>query len=59
MLLMQKIEFFDQHSATRLTALISSELDAVRSFVFRNSSRDRGPRAILEVLLLPSDLHPA
>lgn len=48
-LLLQKVQFFDVHSANELTALISSELDSVRSFVFRNVSRDRGPRAILEV----------
>ena len=48
-LLLQKIEFFDVHSASKLTNLISTELDSVRSFIFRNVSRDRGPRAILEV----------
>ena len=47
-LLLQKIEFFDVHSASKLTNLISTELDSVRSFIFRNVSRDRGPRAILE-----------
>ena len=45
---MQKIEFFDQHSPTELTSLISVELDALRSFVFNNVSRDRGLRALLE-----------
>ena len=49
-LLLQKIEFFDVHSASKLTNLISTELDSVRSFIFRNVSRDRGPRAILEVI---------
>ena len=54
-LLLQKIEFFDVHSASQLTNLISTELDSVRSFVFRNVSRDRGPRAILEASIeLPS-----
>jgi len=48
-LLLQKIEFFDVHTASNLTNLISTELDSVRSFVFRNVSRDRGPRAVLEV----------
>lgn len=47
-LLLQKIEFFDVHTASKLTNLISTELDSVRSFVFRNVSRDRGPRAVLE-----------
>lgn len=48
-LLLQKIEFFDTNSANRLTSLLSSELESVRNFVFRNVSRDRGPRAVLEV----------
>jgi ATP-binding cassette subfamily B (MDR/TAP) protein 8 len=47
-LLMEKLEFFDRHSTTQLTSLISIELDALRSFVFGNVSRDRGLRAILE-----------
>lgn len=47
-LLMQKIEFFDRHRASELTSLLSKELEAVRSFIFSNSSRDRGARAILE-----------
>ena len=41
-LLLQKIEFFDMHAPSELTALISSELDSVRSFVFSNVARDRG-----------------
>eukprot|EP00884_Botryococcus_braunii_P013700 jgi/Botrbrau1/22330/Bobra.0002s0009.2 len=36
------------HKPSELTALISSELDSIRSFVFSNVSRDRGPRAVLE-----------
>eukprot|EP00798_Chlamydomonas_sp_ICE-L_P020428 gene20428-27216_t len=48
MLLMQKISYFDKHSASELTSLISVELDAMRSFVFNNVSRDRGIRAVLE-----------
>ena len=52
-LLLQKIEFFDVHTASKLTNLISTELDSVRSFVFRNVSRDRGPRAVLEVTSTP------
>jgi ATP-binding cassette subfamily B (MDR/TAP) protein 8 len=47
-LLMQRIEFFDKHRASELTALLSKDLDAVRSFVFSNVSRDRGARALLE-----------
>jgi ABC-type transport system involved in cytochrome bd biosynthesis fused ATPase/permease subunit len=34
-LLMQKIEFFDRHSASELQGLLSVELDTMRSFVFR------------------------
>jgi ATP-binding cassette, subfamily B (MDR/TAP), member 10 len=34
-LLMQRITFFDAHGAAELTGLISLELDAIRSFVFR------------------------
>ncbi|KAG2498202.1 hypothetical protein HYH03_003955 [Edaphochlamys debaryana] len=47
-LLMQRLSFFDQHTAAQLTAMISVELDAVRSFMFNNVSRDRGLRAFLE-----------
>lgn len=35
MLLMQKIEFFDRHSANELQNLISVELDTVRIFIFK------------------------
>ena len=34
-LLMQKVSYFDKHSATELTGLISVELDAIRSFIFK------------------------
>lgn len=34
-LLMQRISFFDSHSASELSGLISVELDAVRSFIFK------------------------
>ncbi|GBF88247.1 ABC transporter B family protein [Raphidocelis subcapitata] len=47
-LMMQKIEFFDRHSASELQGLLSVELDTMRSFVFSNCSRDRGLRAFLE-----------
>lgn len=49
-LLMQRIQFFDTHSASELTSLISLELDAVRSFIFNNCTRDRGIRALLEAV---------
>jgi ABC-type transport system involved in cytochrome bd biosynthesis fused ATPase/permease subunit len=34
-LLMQRIQFYDNHSASELTALISVDLDTMRSFVFK------------------------
>lgn len=34
-LLMQKIEFFDKNSASQLQALISVDLDTIRSFIFK------------------------
>jgi len=49
-LLMQRISYFDRHSASELTSLISVELDTVRSFIFNNVSRDRGLRALLEAV---------
>jgi len=49
-LLMQKVSYFDKHTAGELASLISMELDSIRSFVFSNVSRDRGFRALLEML---------
>ncbi|EFN54275.1 hypothetical protein CHLNCDRAFT_31851 [Chlorella variabilis] len=49
-LLAQRVEFFDRHSSSRLTQLLSRDLDSIRAFVFTNSARDRGPRALLEAL---------
>jgi len=49
-LLMQRVSYFDKHSAAELAALISVELDTIRSFVFNNVSRDRGLRAALEMV---------
>jgi ATP-binding cassette subfamily B (MDR/TAP) protein 8 len=49
-LLMGRIEFFDRHSTAALTQLLSVELDALRSLVFGNVSRDRGARAVLEAV---------
>lgn len=34
-LLMQRLSFFDRHTTAQLTSLISVELDAVRSFIFK------------------------
>ena len=47
-LLLQRVDFFDRHSEAELNALLSTELETVRSFVLSNVSRDRGLRAILE-----------
>ncbi|KAL4535588.1 hypothetical protein Ndes2526A_g06409 [Nannochloris sp. 'desiccata'] len=46
--LMQKIEFFDRHRASEITNLLSKDLEALRTFVFANVSRDRGFRALAE-----------
>lgn len=46
--LMQKIEFFDRHRASEITNLLSKDLEALRTFVFANVSRDRGFRAFAE-----------
>ncbi len=34
-LLMQKIAYYDKHTASELTNLISVELDTIRSFIFK------------------------
>lgn len=47
-LLAQRVEFFDRHSSSRLTQLLSRDLDSIRAFVFANTARDRGLRAVLE-----------
>ncbi|KAL4458228.1 hypothetical protein ABPG75_013093 [Micractinium tetrahymenae] len=49
-LLAQRVEFFDRHSSSRLTQLLSRDLDSIRAFVFANTARDRGLRALLEAL---------
>lgn len=46
--LMQRMDFFDRHRSSELTSFLSQDLDAIRSFVFSNVSRDRGPRAVME-----------
>lgn len=47
-LLAQRVEFFDRHSSSQLTQLLSRDLDSIRTFVFANTARDRGLRAALE-----------
>lgn len=49
-LLCQRVEFFDRHSSSQLTQLLSRDLDSIRAFVFANTARDRGLRALLEAL---------
>lgn len=49
-ILMQKIEFFDKHRATELTSLLTRDLESFRQFIFSNVSRDRGLRALGEVV---------
>lgn len=49
-LLMQRISYFDVHTPSELTNLISVELDTIRTFIFNNCTRDRGPRAAMEAL---------
>lgn len=49
-LLAQRVEFFDRHSSSQLTQLLSRDLDSIRAFVFANTARDRGFRALFEAL---------
>lgn len=49
-LLMQRVEFFDRHRPSEITNLLSKDLEAPRSFIFNNVSRDRGLRALFESL---------
>lgn len=49
-ILMQKIEFFDRHRATELTSMLTRDLESFRQFIFSNVSRDRGLRALGEVV---------
>lgn len=50
---MQKIEFFDRHSASELQGLLSVELDTMRSFVFRCGVRG-GVQQLKGVHVLPA-----
>jgi ATP-binding cassette subfamily B (MDR/TAP) protein 10 len=58
-LLMQRIQFYDNHNATELTALISVDLDTMRSFVFKwvpggrrgSSSNSRAQRCVMAPVL--------
>lgn len=49
-LLAQRVEFYDRHSSSQLTQLLTRDLDSIRAFVFANTARDRGLRAVLEAV---------
>eukprot|EP00850_Spirogloea_muscicola_P015228 SM000115S23907 [mRNA] locus=s115:109257:114629:- [translate_table: standard] len=49
-LLVQKVEFYDKHKVGELQALLSTELGYIEKIVSENVSRDRGFRALSEVL---------
>ncbi|XP_010519226.1 PREDICTED: ABC transporter B family member 28 [Tarenaya hassleriana] len=48
--LIQKAEFFDRYKVGELTGLLTSDLGALNNVVNENISRDRGFRALSEVL---------
>ncbi|XP_052189342.1 ABC transporter B family member 28 [Diospyros lotus] len=48
--LIQKVEFFDKYKVGELTALITSDLGSLKDIVSENISRDRGFRALSEVV---------
>ncbi|KAM7274304.1 hypothetical protein ACFE04_028968 [Oxalis oulophora] len=48
--LVQKVEFFDRYKVGELTGLITSDLGALKNVVSENVSRDRGFRALSEIL---------
>ncbi|KAJ4736079.1 hypothetical protein LUZ62_010634 [Rhynchospora pubera] len=49
-ILVQKVEFFDRHKVGELTGLLTSDLEALKSIVNDNISRDRGLRATSEII---------
>jgi ATP-binding cassette subfamily B (MDR/TAP) protein 8 len=49
-LLAQRVEFFDRHQVAELTTVLSSDFGALRDMFCANLSRDRGLRAVAEVL---------
>ncbi|KAL7003271.1 ABC transporter B member 28 [Sarracenia purpurea var. burkii] len=48
--LIQKVEFFDRYKVGELTALLTSDLGSIKDIVSENISRDRGFRALSEVI---------
>ncbi|KAK7314958.1 hypothetical protein VNO77_33490 [Canavalia gladiata] len=49
-MLIQKIEFFDKYKVGELTGLLTSDLGSLKDIVSENVSRDRGFRALSEVI---------
>ncbi|KAK9147703.1 hypothetical protein Scep_006460 [Stephania cephalantha] len=49
-ILIQKVEFFDRYKVGELTGLLTSDLGSIKDIVSENVSRDRGFRALSEVL---------
>ncbi|XP_074567547.1 ABC transporter B family member 28 [Curcuma longa] len=49
-ILIQKVEFFDRHKVGELTGLLTSDLGSLKDLVNDNISRDRGLRALSEVV---------
>lgn len=48
--LIQKVDFFDRYKVGELTALVTSDLGSLKNIVSENTSRDRGFRALSEVV---------
>lgn len=48
--LIQKVDFFDRYKVGELTALLTSDLGSLKNIVSENTSRDRGFRALSEVV---------
>ncbi|XP_057952558.1 ABC transporter B family member 28 [Malania oleifera] len=48
--LIQKVEFFDRYKVGELTALLTTDLGSLKDVVSENISRDRGFRALSEVI---------
>ncbi|KAE9617329.1 putative peptide-transporting ATPase [Lupinus albus] len=49
-ILIQKVEFFDKYKVGELTGLLTSDLGSLKGIVSDNVSRDRGFRALTEVI---------
>lgn len=49
-ILIQKVEFFDRYKVGELTGLLTSDLGSLKDVVNENISRDRGLRALSEVI---------